>query len=36
MKTKLFATLSLIVTALTILTACGAAAPEPHFRPKKI
>jgi hypothetical protein len=27
MKTKLFATLSLIVAALTILTACGAAAP---------
>ena len=32
MKTKLFATLSLIVTALTILTACGAAAPEPSFQ----
>jgi len=30
MKTKLFVTLSLIVTALTILTACaGAATPEP-------
>jgi len=28
MKTKSFATLSLIVIALTILTACGAAAPE--------
>jgi len=28
MNTKLFATLSLIVIALTVLTACGVAAPE--------
>jgi hypothetical protein len=28
MKTKTFATLSLIVIALTVLTACGAGAPE--------
>ena len=32
MKTKLFATLSLIVIALTILTACGAAAAEPPLQ----
>jgi hypothetical protein len=32
MKTKLFASLSLIVVSLTILTACGAAAAEPPLQ----